>query len=125
MVRWNGGYGSPTGWMHSSHLRPNLVGPFPGPVPIINPPVPVPPQFPVGPPLCVTGISYGDSLNVRTGPSTGYGIITSLQPSACVNVLGNWSPNSWTRIAIQRSPGNYTTGYAYGKFLTPSLPNNW
>lgn len=134
-VRWNGRYGSPTGWMHSSYLRPNIgypgpivypqppfpVPPFPLPVPTPTPPTaPLPAPFPLGPPICVSGISYGDSLNVRSGPALHHRVLTSLPPGACANIADAWPPTSgWTRIVVQRPNGRSIVGYAASNFLAP------
>ena len=57
-----------------------------------------------------TVTTQGGNLNVRTGPSTGYDIITQLTNSSTVNVLGE--KDGWYRIEI---PARY--GYVCGQYL--------
>ena len=59
-----------------------------------------------------TGIvtTQGGNLNVRTGPSTGYDIITQLTNGSTVNVLGE--KDGWYQIEI---PARY--GYVCGQYL--------
>ena len=57
-----------------------------------------------------TVTTQGGNLNVRTGPSTGYDIITQLTNGSTVNVLGE--KDGWYRIEI---PARY--GYVCGEYL--------
>ena len=57
-----------------------------------------------------TVTTHGGNLNVRTGPSTGYDIITQLTNGSTVNVLGE--KDGWYRIEI---PARY--GYVCGEYL--------
>ena len=54
--------------------------------------------------------TQGSNLNVRTGPSTGYGIITQLMNGTDVKVLGE--KDGWYQIEI---PARY--GYVCGEYL--------
>ena len=54
--------------------------------------------------------TQGSNLNVRTGPSTGYGIITQLMNGTDVKVLGE--KGGWYQIEI---PARY--GYVCGEYL--------
>ena len=57
-----------------------------------------------------TVTTQGGNLNVRTGPSTGYDIITQLTNGSTVNVLGE--KDGWYQIEI---PARY--GYVCGQYL--------
>ena len=57
-----------------------------------------------------TVTTHGGNLNVRTGPSTGYDIITQLTNGSIVNVLGE--KDGWYQIEI---PARY--GYVCGEYL--------
>ena len=57
-----------------------------------------------------TVTTQGGKLNVRTGPSTGYDIITQLTNGSTINVLGE--KDGWYRIEI---PARY--GYVCGEYL--------
>ena len=57
-----------------------------------------------------TVTTHGGNLNVRTGPSTGYDIITQLTNGSTVNVLGE--KDGWYQIEI---PARY--GYVCGEYL--------
>ena len=65
--------------------------------------------------------TQGSNLNVRTGPSTGYGIITQLMNGTDVKVLGE--KDGWYQIEI---PARY--GYVCGEYLRvndiPSTPTD-
>jgi len=65
--------------------------------------------------------TQGSNLNVRTGPSTGYGIITQLMNGTDVKVLGE--KDGWYQIEI---PSRY--GYVCGEYLRvndiPSTPTD-
>ena len=68
-----------------------------------------------------TVTTQGGNLNVRTGPSTGYDIITQLINGSNVKVLGE--KDGWYQIEI---PARY--GYVYGEYLRvndiPSTPTD-
>ena len=55
--------------------------------------------------------THGARLNVRTGPSTDYRVITSLSNGTTVTVTG--SSGSWYRISY----GSGKSGYVYSKYL--------
>ena len=92
---FNGWYpvlcGSANGWASATYLSvdtPSEPTPTPSPTP-----------SPTPPPATLTGTvtnTGGDNLNCRSGPSTGYGIITQLAPGAQVTVRGSaqagWYP---------------------------------
>ena len=68
-----------------------------------------------------TVTTQGGRLNVRTGPSTGYDIITQLTNGTTVNVIGE--KDGWYQIEI---PARY--GYVCGEYLSvndiPSTPTD-
>ena len=68
-----------------------------------------------------TVVTQGGNLNVRTGPSTGYDIITQLINGSTVKVLGE--KDGWYQIEI---PARY--GYVCGEYLRvndiPSTPTD-
>ena len=68
-----------------------------------------------------TVVTQGGNLNVRTGPSTGYDIITQLGSGSNVKVLGE--KDGWYQIEI---PARY--GYVCGEYLRvndiPSTPTD-
>lgn len=55
--------------------------------------------------------THGARLNVRTGPSTSYRVITSLNNGTTVTVTG--SSGSWYKISY----GSGKSGYVYGRYL--------
>jgi hypothetical protein len=66
-----------------------------------------------GPVLYVTG----DRVNMRTGPSTGDRVVTSLVRGTAVQALGTQDAE-WVNI---RDAGG-RTGYVAGRFLSPDAP---
>lgn len=112
-VQWLQPWNAPIGWMHSSYLRPVANPPYPGPIIIPPPPPPAPVVL-----MCVNGIGWNDSLNVRSGPSTGYSVLASMRPGTCGMVdLGEQS-GGWLKITFSRY-GRQVTGWAFGKYLAP------
>lgn len=67
-------------------------------------------QAPEDPTKTGTVTTQGGNLNVRTGPSTGYSIITQLTNGSTVNVIGE--KDGWYEIEI---PARY--GYVCGQYL--------
>ena len=67
-------------------------------------------QVPEDPARTGTVTTQGSNLNVRTGPSTGYSIITQLTNGSTVNVIGE--KDGWYEIEI---PARY--GYVCGQYL--------
>lgn len=67
-------------------------------------------QTPEDPTRTGTVTTQGSNLNVRTGPSTGYSIITQLTNGSTVNVIGE--KDGWYEIEI---PSRY--GYVCGQYL--------
>lgn len=67
-------------------------------------------QVPEDPTRTGTVTTQGGNLNVRTGPSTGYSIITQLTNGSTVNVIGD--KDGWYEIEI---PARY--GYVCGQYL--------
>lgn len=70
------------------------------------------------------GVITGNSISVRTGPSTNYSLVKNdvgnsiyLYKPESVEVLG--STNGWYHISFLYSGFNYT-GYVYGQYLTPT-----
>jgi hypothetical protein len=59
----------------------------------------------------------GTTVNVRSGPSTVYDAITSLQGGAAVVDLGN-AGEGWRMIRLETGE----TGYMSGDFLSPDAP---
>ena len=67
-------------------------------------------QVPEDPSRTGTVTTQGGNLNVRTGPSTGYSIITQLTNGSTVNVIGE--KDGWYEIEL---PARY--GYVCGQYL--------
>jgi surface antigen len=57
------------------------------------------------------------ALRVRSGPGTGYGIITTLQPGDVVNSAGR-TDNGWLMLAKQ----DVTIGYVHADYVKPYNP---
>ncbi|WP_343115853.1 SH3 domain-containing protein [Ostreiculturibacter nitratireducens] len=84
-------------------------------------------QLPGGPPVAngdpafwrITGLTPGDRLNVRSGPSTSYRVIDRLASGEIVRNRGcslNPSGTRWCQINRIGQPGN--TGWASARYLT-------
>lgn len=56
-----------------------------------------------------TGTVTADTLNVRSGPSTGYGIIGSISGGSTVSITGK--SGGWFRIAFKGGPGFVSSSY--------------
>lgn len=57
------------------------------------------------------------SVNLRTGPGTGYGVITTAPPGAYVSVLN--CPSSWCRVNYRGIVGWMSRGYISGQRIYP------
>ena len=60
--------------------------------------------------------SAGSKLNVRKGPSTGYGVVTKLSRGTAVTVTS--TSNGWSKISV-----NGTIGYVSSQYLSDVNPN--
>ena len=58
-----------------------------------------------------------DGLRLRSGPGTGYSIVTTVQQGALLGLTGRNSDSSWIRVRI----GN-TTGWVANYLIQPSTP---
>ena len=63
-------------------------------------------------PTTTTATVNATSLNLRSGPSTSYGILTTMPPGATVTIVQGPS-NGWYRVTYQG-----TTGWASGAYLS-------
>jgi hypothetical protein len=103
--------------------KPAAAPPAPSPIPAPAP-VPIPPKLDTGPgaqieyPLLVTG----DGVNVRTGPSTSYPVITTVNKGTRLQLphSNSWSgptagaPQGWNGVLLP----NGRTGWIASQFLT-------
>ena len=120
---FNGWYpvlcGSANGWTSATYLSVDVpVDPPPSPDPTPTP-------TPTPPPSTLTGTvsnTGGDRLNCRTGPSTGYGIITALAPGATVTVRGS-AQGGWYPVVCGGRDGWVSATYltVSGSAPDPSL----
>jgi len=93
--------------------------PEPEPVPAPEPePEPAPDPEPTADPIAETVLYVtGNTVNVRSGPSTIYAAITALQRGAAVVDLGD-AGEGWRMIRLETGE----TGYMSGDFLSPVEP---
>lgn len=66
---------------------------------------------------CVAGVGRNDRLNVRTGPSTGYRTIATLEPDTCgISLAPPYRQGRWARVVL---PGRRSaTGWVHGRYLS-------
>ncbi|MDX2161940.1 MAG: SH3 domain-containing protein [bacterium] len=67
----------------------------------------LPTQLPPLPPsnVCILGSATGGNVNVRSGPSTNFSIVTQLNGTSFANVIGRLPDNSWYLITISNVTG--------------------
>jgi len=71
---------------------------------------PTPPPGP-GPRLCVNGIVATSSLNLRTGPGLGYGVIGEIPANACDVIAGPAAASGWQAVRWQGRLGWASSTY--------------
>jgi len=70
-----------------------------------------------------SGIIYGGTINVRSGPGTGYDRVTRVSTGKKVNILGE--ENGWLRISFGDTKGYVLSDYVYeGDSLPASLSDS-
>jgi peptidoglycan/xylan/chitin deacetylase (PgdA/CDA1 family)/uncharacterized protein YjhX (UPF0386 family) len=114
---FNGWYpvlcGSANGWASATYLAVDVPAP---PTPT---PAPTPTPSPTPPPATLTGTvsnTGGEGLNCRSGPSTGYGVITVLPAGATVTVRGAAQAGWYPVVCGGRD------GWVSAQYLTVSGP---
>jgi len=99
-------YAGSSGWAAARYLRFQSAGPQPQPQP-------QPPAAPQGQVQARTTVS----LNMRTGPSTGYSVIRAIPAGATVNVNRCTNSYSWCEVYYAGS-----TGWASARYLQSVTP---
>ncbi len=50
--------------------------------------------------VCILGSATGQNVNVRSGPSTTFGVVTTLNGTTTANVIGRLADTSWYQITV-------------------------
>ena len=67
-----------------------------------------------------SGIVVVSELNVRTGPSTNYSIISQVRDGDILNIVAKDSSTNWLKIQFKDG----TTGWVSGKYVKPTKDNS-
>lgn len=91
------------GWVNASLITPN--------VPISSLPIVSAPG------VTPTAVVNTGALNVRSGPSVGYGVVAWVQQGQTLQLLGRNAHSSWVQV---RTPGNHT-GWVNASLVTANV----
>ncbi len=96
----------------------------PTPLPTPTPTSPATPTFtPTPEPVVKVLETLTDRINVRTGPGTGYPVVSVLEPGQEAVVTGRSEDESWWQIRLVDADGLEVLGWVYGQLVAFSGNN--
>jgi uncharacterized protein YgiM (DUF1202 family) len=110
-------WGGVQGWVSASLVYLNVaIGSLPA---VDGAPAPAPAPAPVGP----TAVVASGALNVRSGPSVNFSVLTKLYNGSTMTAIGRNSANSWLKVRLSSGPeGWVNASLVYLNVAIGSLP---